>query len=181
MMKKSEPPKIFLHCSASSWGNSKEIDKWHRERGWRCIGYHYVICNPYPLYTHLMDNKPKPEYDGKVQDGRFLDDNNVVDTYERGAHVKGFNTGTIGICFIGQLKFTVPQFVSGIKLVAKLCQDYGFKPSQVWGHYEADPAKPCPIFSAPKFRNVLEDWIDGTINTDNKPVRAIKNNFKDVL
>ena len=40
------PNKIIIHCSATPRGvdySAADIDKWHRQRGFRGIGYHYVI------------------------------------------------------------------------------------------------------------------------------------------
>lgn len=54
-----------------------EIRRWHTEdRGWRDIGYHRIIGR-----------------EGQLAEGRSL--------YEIGAHVRGQNRGTIGICLIG--------------------------------------------------------------------------------
>ena len=38
--------KVIIHCSATPEGKDytvEDIDRWHRERGFDCIGYHYVI------------------------------------------------------------------------------------------------------------------------------------------
>lgn len=72
---------IVIHCSATRAGkyfNAKDIDRWHRERGWNGIGYHYVIL-----------------LDGTIELGR--------DVSKQGAHVKGYNKHSIGICYIGGL------------------------------------------------------------------------------
>ena len=40
------PNKIIIHCSATPRGvdySAADIDKWHKQRGFRGIGYHYVI------------------------------------------------------------------------------------------------------------------------------------------
>ena len=74
--------RIMLHCSATVEGKDYSVDtirKWHVEgRGWSDIGYHYVI--------HL---------DGSVSQGRPLD--------RPGAHTKGHNKDSVGICYIGGL------------------------------------------------------------------------------
>jgi len=69
------------HCSATregQWFYAQDIDKWHRSRGFKKIGYHIVIL-----------------LNGKVQYGR--------DIWEVGAHAKGYNDESIGICYIGGL------------------------------------------------------------------------------
>ena len=74
---------IVVHCSATREGKNftaKDIDKWHKARGWSGIGYHRVI-----------------RLDGSVEQGR--------DFTRRGAHVAGNNTNTLGICLIGGLDY----------------------------------------------------------------------------
>ena len=71
--------KIIVHCSATPEGKDftvADIDRWHRQRGFRCIGYHFVIYR-----------------DGSVHTGRPIE--------QVGAHCKGQNTHSIGICYIG--------------------------------------------------------------------------------
>jgi len=72
--------KIILHCSATREGddsvNVEVIDRWHKARGWRGCGYHYVVL-----------------IDGKIDSGRMID--------EVGAHVKNMNKSSKGVCYIG--------------------------------------------------------------------------------
>ena len=71
--------KIIVHCSATQEGrdlDAAEINRWHLKRGWNGIGYHYVVL-----------------LDGTIEYGRSI--------YKQGAHVKGENEGSIGICYIG--------------------------------------------------------------------------------
>lgn len=70
---------IIVHCSATRPSQdigAAEIRKWHLERGFNDIGYHYVIRR-----------------DGAIEKGRSL---NVA-----GAHCKGHNAYSIGICLVG--------------------------------------------------------------------------------
>lgn len=70
---------LVVHCSATPAGKpfrAADIDRWHRDQGWSGIGYHYVLT-----------------LDGSIEPGRPLD--------EAGAHVKGHNADSIGICYIG--------------------------------------------------------------------------------
>lgn len=72
---------IIIHCSATPEGRDytvAEIDSWHKSRGWRCIGYHYVVSR-----------------DGSVHPGRRVE--------EIGAHCEGHNAHSIGVCYIGGL------------------------------------------------------------------------------
>ena len=76
-----QPNKIIIHCSATPKGvdyNAADIDRWHKQRGFRKIGYHYVI-----------------KLDGTIEKGR--QDN------EMGAHCLGQNMNSLGICYIGGL------------------------------------------------------------------------------
>lgn len=124
--------KIIIHCSATPPSmdiNSKEIDRWHKQRGFNQIGYHLVI-----------------KRDGEIEDGRPLE--------LTGAHVKGYNTGSIGICLIGgveegnisqaQDNFTPEQWRS-LRNLLKICKaDY--KKATIHGHNEFDAGKECPSF-----------------------------------
>ena len=56
--------------------DAAEIDRWHRERGWLKIGYHFVI-----------------KRDGTIEEGRHVD--------EVGAHAKGHNSTSVSVCMIG--------------------------------------------------------------------------------
>jgi N-acetylmuramoyl-L-alanine amidase len=72
---------IIIHCSATPEGKhftAADIDRWHRERGWSGIGYHFVVL-----------------LDGTVEKGRPIE--------KVGAHVEGRNVGTVGVCYIGGL------------------------------------------------------------------------------
>ena len=72
--------KIILHCAATKEGRdikTETIKSWHvKGNGWSDIGYHYVI-----------------ELDGTVKKGRPM--------HRSGAHTKGHNTGSIGVCYVG--------------------------------------------------------------------------------
>ena len=72
---------IIVHCSATKARQDftvADIDHWHRQRGFNGIGYHYVI-----------------RLDGKLEKGR--------DVALAGAHCKGWNERSVGICYIGGL------------------------------------------------------------------------------
>ena len=70
---------IIIHCSDSPEGRNdkaEDIRKWHKQRGFNDIGYHYVI-----------------DLDGTVEKGRPIE--------QAGAHCTGHNRNSIGICYIG--------------------------------------------------------------------------------
>ena len=79
MKKRTKTTKIILHCSATPEGKdykAADIDRWHKQQKWECIGYHKVI-----------------DLDGTIEDGRPID---MI-----GAHCSGYNSESIGICYIG--------------------------------------------------------------------------------
>lgn len=123
---------LVVHCSASPPNpltDAKTIDRWHRLRGFLCIGYHYVI-----------------KTDGTVETGR--DVNSV------GAHVEGFNSNSLGICLVGGVdeqqkpvnNFTPAQFTALTPLLKRLTAKY--PDAVVQGHRDfANVHKACPCFS----------------------------------
>ena len=141
---------IVIHCSATRAGwdvRAKDIDKWHKERGFSMIGYNYVI-----------------DLDGKVEIGRPLN----MD----GAHCKtkgtsglSYNKHSIGICYVGGLDKkgnpadtrTKAQKKAMRELVYNLVNTYPIV--EVIGHRDASPdlngdgqitpnewVKQCPCF-----------------------------------
>ena len=120
---------IIIHCSATPEGREvsvKEIDGWHRQRGFRGIGYHYVVT-----------------LDGTVHAGRPLQ--------EAGAHCRGHNKNSIGVCYIGGCDTrmrpkdtrTSVQRTALRQLVSELRARY--PTATVHGHREY-AAKACPCF-----------------------------------
>lgn len=123
--------KIIIHCSATPEGKNFTVDdirRWHKERGFNDIGYHYVIY-----------------LDGSIHKGR---DESIV-----GAHCVGQNQTSIGICYIGGVATdgktpkdtrTEAQKQALRKLVKELKDKY---PNvTVHGHNEF-ANKACPSFN----------------------------------
>ena len=123
--------KIIIHCAATPEGKDftvQQIDQWHRQLGFRCIGYHFVIYR-----------------DGSIHKGRPID--------QIGAHTSGHNANSIGICYIGGCTSdgktpkdtrTGAQRVALVKLVAELRSQ--FPTASVHGHNEF-ANKACPSFN----------------------------------
>lgn len=109
----------IIHCSDSTFGDAAEIDRWHKARGWRGIGYHFVILR-----------------DGTVEVGRPLN--------QIGAHVRGHNRTSVGTCLIGKTEVTSEQFTS--LRVLHLTLKAMLPELQVCGHRQLDPHKSCPNF-----------------------------------
>lgn len=123
---------IIVHCTATKAGrevSASEIDSWHRARGFRCIGYHYVVG-----------------LDGRITEGRPVG--------EIGAHCLGHNAGSIGVVYVGGLSAkdgspadtrTPAQKEAMLNLISALLRR--FPGATVHSHYEF-AAKACPCFDA---------------------------------
>ena len=120
---------IIVHCTATREGmdfKADDVDRWHRARGFRMIGYHFLVL-----------------LDGTVVKGRPLA---MV-----GAHCLGHNANSIGVCYVGGLDFrgrpsdtrTPAQKKALRALVDKLKEQY--PEARVAGHREF-AAKACPCF-----------------------------------
>jgi len=129
---------IVLHCSDSKWGDREAIDRWHKERGFNCIGYHYVICNGFTR----PDGIYRASWDGQIEIGRPLN--------QAGSHVFGHNRHSIGICLIGGEKKDNAQWVTYLQelsiydLLDELLKK--FPGAIVVGHNRLNPFKECPRF-----------------------------------
>ncbi len=129
--------KITIHCSDSPFGDAEVIDGWHKERGWDGIGYHYVILNGYPKSTkEFMSGSVR-----KIENGR--------DIKLRGTHVRGYNTGNLGVCMIGTTWDNLTeeenqQMITMIDFIGDLVKKYGLTVDDVYGHSEFDVTKTCP-------------------------------------
>jgi N-acetylmuramoyl-L-alanine amidase len=139
---------IVIHCAATKANVNvgvKEIRKWHMDRGWSDIGYHYVIRR-----------------DGTIEEGRPEE--------QIGAGVKGFNKHTIHICLVGGLdddmqpenNFTDKQLLAAKQLARGLVHKYetltSIRPAVV-GHRDFPGVKKaCPCFDVvPWFYEMIPD------------------------
>ena len=124
---------IIVHCSATREGQHitvERIRKWHLQRKFADIGYHFVIY-----------------LDGTVHKGRPIE--------QQGAHCIGHNAHSVGICYVGGLdkngkpKDTrnAAQKAAMLALIRELRQR--FPGAAVHGHREF-AAKACPCFDAKK-------------------------------
>ncbi|MDB4301947.1 N-acetylmuramoyl-L-alanine amidase [bacterium] len=128
---------LVIHCSATPVTMDigvKEIREWHTSspRNWSDIGYHYVI-----------------RLDGTVEKGRSPS--------RSGAHAKGFNKNSLGVCIIGgsdkDLKpentMNEAQEKALIDLIVEL--DWTYLDMDVKGHNELS-SKACPSFD-------VQEWL----------------------
>ncbi|ULQ47386.1 N-acetylmuramoyl-L-alanine amidase [Flagellatimonas centrodinii] len=136
---------LIIHCAATKPSmdiGAAEIRQWHLGNGWSDIGYNYVIRR-----------------NGLIENGRDLDRDGNVDE-EVGAHAKGFNARSIGICLVGGLnqagqpapEFTEAQFTALNGLLAGLRIRY--PNTEILGHRDLPGvAKACPSFDVRHWLN----------------------------
>ena len=121
---------IVCHCSAVRPGqrsSAADIDQWHKQRGWKGIGYHHVVRR-----------------DGTIELGRPIE--------EVGAHCYPHNRHSIGICYEGGLDAngipddtrTPEQKKALRKLLEKLHREY--PRALIVGHRDLAPGRDCPCF-----------------------------------
>ena len=85
---------VIHHTASPEWTTVADIDRWHKERGWDEIGYHYVVRR-----------------DGQVKKGRSIN--------KKGAHARGRNN-KVGIALVGYDEFTDLQINAVNKLLARI-------------------------------------------------------------
>lgn len=121
---------LIIHCSATPEGKDytvADIDRWHRQRGFQMVGYHFVI-----------------RLNGTIEQGRPIE---MI-----GAHCVGHNRNSIGICYIGGLDKvgkpkdtrTEKQRKSMNDLINQLLSWYPKASLHVHNEYAN---KACPCFS----------------------------------
>ncbi|MGB1215522.1 MAG: N-acetylmuramoyl-L-alanine amidase [Pikeienuella sp.] len=155
---------IIVHCTATrpEWWKSRttnqkvaEVRKWHLDRGWSDIGYHFLI-----------------DRNGNVAKGRPVS--------REGAHVRGHNKGTIGVSLFGghgssetddfSDNFTPEQDAALLTLLDDLKAKYGI--SRITGHNQY-AAKACPGFDVPDWLSAapqLPPDVEPSANEPNAPV-----------
>jgi len=135
------PNKIIMHCSATAdydvtkpmpydYGVS-DVTAWHKAQGWKTCGYHKVIRRS-----------------GVIEIGRA--DSDI------GAHCHDMNADSIGICYIGTQRPTVPQIESIIAIYKVYYDKFGIGWLGWFGHYEFNANKSCPGFSMEVLRYLLK-------------------------
>lgn len=105
------------------------------KKPWSDIGYHFIVERINNSYEVLM--------------GRMPD--------RRGAHCKGENSRSIGICFTGNFDDDPPppeQWALGVRLCKWIVLNFSLFPSSIHGHREFNTNKTCPgkEFNLHRFR-----------------------------
>lgn len=124
---------IIIHCTATRAGQSftvNDIRQWHLKNGFNDIGYHFLIL-----------------LDGTIQQGRPIS--------EIGAHCKGHNAHSIGVCYVGGLSASgtptdtrTPQQRTALRtLLTELKRS--FPMAKIHSHSDF-ANKLCPCFNATK-------------------------------
>ncbi len=121
--------RIIVHHSESDFGSAKQFHDWHLAKGWAGVGYHFVIGN-----GNGAD-------DGEIQIGRLA--------LYQGAHCRGQNSDSIGICLVGSFTSRHPsekQLAALEHLIATLCDAYKLDPNGeavITGHRDWNETS-CP-------------------------------------
>ena len=125
---------LVIHCSATRCNvpfTVEQLRQCHLQRGFKDIGYHFYITR-----------------DGELHHCRPIS--------EPGAHVRGFNRHSIGICYEGGLDAdgkpkdtrTLEQKGALLALLRELKRQ--FPKALIVGHHDLNPMKGCPCFDAVK-------------------------------
>lgn len=125
---------IIIHCTATKAGQKVTVDdvnRWHIREGYNGIGYHYLIY-----------------LDGSIHTGRSIE--------RVGAHAKGHNSYSIGVCYVGGLDKdgkpkdtrTKEQKDALKTLIAGLLTRYPTI-DKISGHRDYSP-RACPCFDVHK-------------------------------
>ena len=114
---------LVVHCSDTKNNqnfSAIDIHKMHIDFGWDGIGYHKIINRS-----------------GKIENGR--------PEYWVGAHVKGKNEISLGVCLIGRDHFTKRQFVSLERILRNW--KIAYPTAKIVGHRDTgNTKKSCPNF-----------------------------------
>lgn len=154
---------IVIHCSATRNGVAlgdktrtamQVIDGWHKQRGFK---------RAYGARVKLNPNLEAIGYHCVIDTGGYIGAGR--DLAEIGAHAKGHNATSIGICCVGTDAYTLPQWASLASLVASLSRK--FPEARVVGHRDLSPdldgdgtvepqewTKTCPGFD-------VATWLEG--------------------
>lgn len=123
---------IIIHCTATKEGQhftAADVDSWHRAKGWKMIGYHYLVL-----------------LDGTIQQGRPEE--------MTGSHCLNHNQHSLGVCYVGGLDKdghpkdtrTEAQKASLLTLLKQLKSKY--PNALIVSHHTFNPQKSCPCFDA---------------------------------
>lgn len=123
MIKIDKVSLLVVHCSDTDDNQNLsaiDIHQMHLNFGWNGIGYHKII-----------------KRSGEIENGR--------PEFWIGAHVKGKNEISLGVCLIGKKNFTKNQFISLEKVLKEWKNKY--PNAKILGHRDTvNTKKTCPNF-----------------------------------
>jgi len=124
---------VVVHHSATPSGSARSFDRFHRDKGWDELGYHFVIGN----------GSDTP--DGMVEVGSRWH------KQKHGAHCKTpdnyFNEHGVGVCLVGDFTKSRPtrrQLAALQRLTGFLCEQCGISPNRVVSHQAVTHKTACP-------------------------------------
>lgn len=146
-VRKFIPKKVVIHHSLTkdsgtvSWGAIRNYHMYNR--GWSDIGYHAGV--------ELVKSGASTYYEVFI--GRMWD---VV-----GAHTRGLNHDSLGLCFIGNYDKEEPpgaMLIVGVKIIRLWMKLYNIAVSDILGHRDFLGYKSCPgtQFDLEKLREGLK-------------------------
>lgn len=158
MIRAQWPTVIVLHCSDTEdgFGTDREaIRKYHVEvNHWDDIGYHFVLERIANSYALLPGRDPK-----------------LI-----GAHVRGHNANSIGLCVVGKYDDHLPDetFFAAVSALSELCMMYGLTAAAIKGHRELDSNKTCPgkAWDLDKVRRAVASYLERINRVGIKPREA---------
>jgi hypothetical protein len=140
-----KPEIVILHCSATpdfvetDSGFDKftilDIEKWHKERGFRKVGYHFVVTRA-----------------GLIQSGRDC----LKDFVEMGAHCAHENHRSIGVCYVGMKSPSRFQIESLSTLYRQINLMFNFSVKNWYAHNHFNPNKSCPGIDMDLFKKLIK-------------------------
>lgn len=138
---------VVVHHSVIDEGDDNltmlEVQNAHREdRGWADVGYHYLVGKS-----------------GRVFEGR--------DVQVRGTHVGGFNTGSVGVCLLGNFVTAFPteaQINAARELIRWLREALAL--THLAGHQDFNTGTQCPGTNLMDYLGNFADYAGLTIGTE---------------
>ena len=119
----NKPTHIVLHTLAFDGdADINRVRRWHLDRGWSDVGYHWLIRR-----------------NGSLEQGRAED--------KEGAHAVNYNSRSVGIAFEGHgdhEMWTLPQVLTAVRLCDRISTQYDIAPHNILGHRETGAPKTCP-------------------------------------
>jgi len=141
------PKRVIMHCSDTKDSGTVSWDairRYHIEvNGWSDIGYHYGVELVGDQYL-WMPGRPEVTI---------------------GAHCRGENHDSIGVCLVGKFDAEPPpdpQLASAAELVARICWSWYIDPAtQIFCHRDFDRKKTCPgrMFDLDRFRSLVSERL----------------------